>query len=77
MDELLLFYSHVAAIGRDILDITPIRSGTFVDTDLLARSDVSGAQPVPCAIIIYHDRGGHLLDVRFYFDPTTIFRLKS
>ena len=74
MVELAFLFSNVGAIGSTILDIWSIPSGAVVDTDLVPRLDVPRHSSVPCAVIVHQDKVGHLLDVRFYFDPAPVFR---
>lgn len=73
MVELEFLYDNVAAIGTSVLDVWFLPSGAVVDTDLMPRCDVARQPLVPCAVIIHQDKVGHLLDVRFYFDPAPLF----
>lgn len=73
MAELAFLFDNVGAIGSSILEIWPIPSGSVVDTDLMPRLGVSGHPSVPCAVIVHQDKVGRLLDVRFYFDPSSLF----
>ncbi len=73
MGELKFLYGNVGAIGTGILDVWYLPSGAVVDTDLMPCRDVARQPPVPCAVIIHQDKVGHLLDIRFYFDPAPLF----
>lgn len=73
MNELAFLFNNVGAIGSSILEIWSIPSGSVIDTDLMPRLGVPRHPSVPCAIIVHQDKVGRLLDIRFYFDPSSLF----
>lgn len=73
MAELAFLFRNVGAIGSGNLDIWSIPSGAIIDTELMPRLGAPKQSLVPCAVIVHQDRAGCLLDIRFYFDPASVF----
>ena len=73
MTELNFLFDNVTVGGGDFLEIFSLPSGALVDMELTPRHSKTAHPLIPCAIVIHQDKAGGLVDIRFYFDPGSVF----